>query len=176
MNFLSRIYNLFSKFVFILNNINCKISTNIKIYNKGFFFLSNKISIEEGCTFRIEKSSEIEIRKFVNKLYMIKKSIMDSFNESVKKFENSKKEAKTPGDILEKYPYENNILVQSRQLGWGSFGSLMRRIIQEKDGEAKLKKSLLVGLNYNENMSSSMVSLDIIEENKKYPIEYLGVS
>ncbi len=62
MNFLSRIYNLFSKFVFILNNINCKISTNIKIYNKGIFFLSNKISIEEGCTFRIEKSSEIEIR------------------------------------------------------------------------------------------------------------------
>tara|TARA_B100001093_G_scaffold519066_1_gene606274 strand:- start:5321 stop:6241 length:921 start_codon:yes stop_codon:yes gene_type:complete len=62
MNFLSRIYNFFSKFIFIIKNINCKINTNIKIYNKGFITFGNKISIEKGCTFRVEESSELEIK------------------------------------------------------------------------------------------------------------------
>lgn len=110
-------------------------------------------------------TSEIEIRKVVNKLYMIKKSIMDSFQHSIEYYEREKKDHSNDS----RYPFENNILVQARQLGWGSLGSLMRRIIQEKDGEAKLKKSLLEGLHYNENMTSSMVSLDIPQDNKKYP-------
>jgi acetyltransferase-like isoleucine patch superfamily enzyme len=62
MNFLSKINNLFYKFFFILNNINCKINTNIKIYNQGILFLGKKISIEKGCTFIIKKNSKLEIR------------------------------------------------------------------------------------------------------------------
>lgn len=105
--------------------------------------------------------SEIEIRKVVNKLYMIKKSVMDSFQASIEHYERLEDTSSSH--------FKNNILVQARQLGWGSFGSLMRRIIQEKDGESKLKKSLLEGVHYEENMTSSMVSLDIPQENRKYP-------
>lgn len=113
---------------------------------------------------RLVDEGEIEIRKSANRLYMIKKSIMDSFNSSIEKNQNTEVEGQR-----EMYAFENNILVQARQLGWGSFGSLMRRIIQDKDGESKLKTSLLEGLRYERNMNNSMVSLDIDQSNRKYP-------
>lgn len=119
--------------------------------------------IREEVT-RLIDESEVDIRKAANKLYMLKKSIMDSFTASIEDYQKQK-----IGDTEINYPFENNILIQARQLGWGSFGSLMRRIIQEKDGEEKLKKSLLEGLSYEHNASSSMVSLDINQKEKKYP-------
>jgi conjugal transfer/type IV secretion protein DotA/TraY len=118
------------------------------------------LKIKEEET-RLIDESEVDIRLAANKLYMLKKSIMDSFNASI---ENPQGNDKKEGAV-----FENNLLVQARQLGWGSFGSLMRRIIQEKDGEEKLRKSLLTGLEYVHNTSSSMVSLDINQTDKKYP-------
>jgi len=79
MNFLSRINNIFNKFIFILNNINCKINSNIKIYNEGFFFLGNKISIETGCIFRTKKNSKLEIRDNV----FIGKDVEISVNKNI---------------------------------------------------------------------------------------------
>jgi conjugal transfer/type IV secretion protein DotA/TraY len=117
-----------------------------------------KIKKEEK---RLIDDSEVDIRLAANRIYMLKKSIMDSFNSSIEKNQNI--------DEKEGAVFENNILVQARQLGWGSFGSLMRRIIQEKDGEEKLRKSLLTGLKYVHNTSSSMVSLDINQTDKTYP-------
>lgn len=79
MNFLSKINNLFCKFIFILKNINCKINMNIKIYNQGFLFLGKKILIEKGCTFRIKKKSKLEIRDNV----FIGKDVEISVNKNI---------------------------------------------------------------------------------------------
>lgn len=105
-------------------------------------------------------SAEKEIRLVANKIYLIKKGVMNSFNKTIRSTQET--------DYEETY-FNENILIQARQLGWGAIGSLIRRIIQETDSESKLQKSILTGIEYKENMRNNMVSLDIKEDKYKYP-------
>lgn len=102
--------------------------------------------------------SEIDIRKVANKIYLIKKGIMHSFNNTLNI------NSSVDGSV-----FQGNILVQARKMGWGSLGSLMRRIVQEKDSESKFQKSLLIGLDYTENMGHNMVSTSIDQSELIYP-------
>lgn len=105
-------------------------------------------------------NSEKSIREIANRIYLIKKGTMNSFNKTIR----STRET----DYQEKF-FNENILIQARQLGWGAIGSLIRRVIQETDSDSKLQKSILTGIEYKENMGSNMVSLDIKEGEYKYP-------
>lgn len=105
-------------------------------------------------------NTEIDIRKMANKIYLIKKGTMNSFNKSIRM---------TRQDGSNEKYFNEDVLIQARQLGWGGFGSLIRRVTEETEAESKLQKALLTGLVYNETMENNMVSSSVLQEGLKYP-------